>query len=207
MLEVGRSNEQRWSCSGNPRDGPGRRPFNPSDPPEEGKILMRLRRGLVPPALALFAAIALAGPVSAATHGVQATDNHGVSGFRFSPSTITIAVGDAVTWTNSGTVPHTATGSGFDSGNLNVGQSFSQSFNSVGTFSYHCQYHGSLGMVGTVVVKSASTPPPSGGGGSSPPPPLPNTGSSASTLPFLVLGTVLVLGGTAALAALRRRRA
>jgi len=104
-------------------------------------------------------------------------------------------------------VPHTATGSGFDSGNLNVGQSFSQSFNSVGTFSYHCQYHGSLGMVGTVVVKSASTPPPSGGGGSSPPPPLPNTGSSASTLPFLVLGTVLVLGGTAALAALRRRRA
>jgi plastocyanin len=61
--------------------------------------------------------------------------------------------------TNPATV-HTVTADdgSFDSGNLNPTQSFSLVFNTVGQFNYHCQYHQSLGMVGTINV-AASTPP------------------------------------------------
>jgi amicyanin len=80
--------------------------------------------------------------------------------YGFRPATITIDAGDAVTWTNTGKQPHSATGSGFDTGILKAGQSASHTFNSAGTFSYHCTPHPF--MKGTVVVRATRS-----GGGSS----------------------------------------
>jgi LPXTG-motif cell wall-anchored protein len=80
--------------------------------------------------------------------------------FDFSPGTITINAGDTVTWTNTGSQGHSATGSGFDTGILSKGKSGSHTFTTPGTFTYHCTPHPF--MKGTVVVKAAS----SGGGGS-----------------------------------------
>jgi plastocyanin len=74
--------------------------------------------------------------------------------FEFSPSTVEISVGDTVTWTNQGTVPHTATAERRDilqSGAIAPGASFSQVFNEAGEFPYFCEFHPN--MTGTIVVK------------------------------------------------------
>jgi LPXTG-motif cell wall-anchored protein len=122
--------------------------------------------------------------------------------FRFVPSTITISAGETVTWTNNGQSPHTVTGGSFDSGNLNPGQTYSHTFSSAGTFPYHCQYHQSQGMVGTVIVTGGG-----GGGSSGPPTTLPNTGLGQGSAVAAVAGAVLLLVGTVILFGLRRRRA
>ncbi|MDO8647107.1 MAG: cupredoxin family copper-binding protein [Candidatus Diapherotrites archaeon] len=66
-----------------------------------------------------------------------------ISNFAFAPAELTIKVGDSVTWTNKDSVGHTATGDNgeFDSGLLSTGQSFTQTFNTAGTFNYHCTPH------------------------------------------------------------------
>src|SRR5262249_42035785 len=75
--------------------------------------------------------------------------------FFFSPPTISIHVGDTVTWRNSGQAPHTATADdgSFDTGTINSGGSGSHTFNSAGSFSYICTIHPN--MHGTVRVLSA----------------------------------------------------
>jgi len=161
------------------------------------------RSFLVALATAAVLALVAGGPAAAASHSVSASD------FHFSPATITIDAGDSVTWTNNGPSAHTTTADGgsWDSGNLDVGQSFTHTFTSAGTFAYHCQYHVSLGMVGTVVVEAGATSPgpsssttvPAGG-------PLPNTGSSPLTGPFVVLGLLFLLTGAFVLYRLRRTR-
>jgi plastocyanin len=76
-----------------------------------------------------------------------------IKDFAFNPPSIEIAAGTTVTWTNSDSAPHTATqdGGGFQSGRLDQGQSFSFTFDTAGTFEYHCEFHPN--MHGTVVVK------------------------------------------------------
>jgi len=89
----------------------------------------------------------------AADHGVN------IAGFAFSPDTITIAVGDSVTWTNGDSVSHTATAddASFDTGTIGAGTSKSVMFSTAGTFAYHCRIHSS--MTATVVVSDSATPP------------------------------------------------
>jgi predicted lipoprotein with Yx(FWY)xxD motif/plastocyanin len=72
--------------------------------------------------------------------------------FAFAPGTLTVRVGTVVTWTNTGSAPHTVTadGGGFGSPVLQSGTSFSHAFAAAGTFAYHCSIHSS--MTGTVVV-------------------------------------------------------
>jgi len=74
----------------------------------------------------------------------------------FNPSTITIVIGvnNTVVWTNDDSVPHTVTANdgSFSSGNLNPGDSYSFTFTTPGTYSYHCSYHS--WMKGTVKVES-----------------------------------------------------
>lgn len=91
----------------------------------------------------------------------------------FSPSSVTIAVGDTVTWRNNGQAPHTATANNgsFDTGTIQPGGSGSHTFNSAGTIPYICTIH--AGMTGTVRVLASSSGG-GGGGGSS-------TGSSGSS--------------------------
>jgi plastocyanin len=80
--------------------------------------------------------------------------------FSFRPRSVTVNVGDTVTWTNDGDQVHTATADdgSFDTGNLRSGASGSHTFNSAGTFSYICKPHPF--MKGTIEVRG------SGGGGS-----------------------------------------
>ncbi len=75
-----------------------------------------------------------------------------VQDFKFTPSTITIHRHQTVTWTNLGPSQHTTTSDNaiWGSDALNPGSMFSQTFNSVGIFNYHCSIHPS--MHGTVIV-------------------------------------------------------
>ncbi len=90
-------------------------------------------------------------PETAAATGAVAVD---IANFAFNPVTIEVKVGDTVTWTNSDGFAHTATqkpsGSGFQSGTLKPGESFSYTFDTAGTFDYYCEFHS--GMKGQVVV-------------------------------------------------------
>jgi plastocyanin len=88
---------------------------------------------------------------TAAMTGAAAVD---IANFAFNPGTIEVAVGDTVTWTNSDSAAHTATqlpsGSGFQSGTLDPGASYSFTFDTPGTYDYHCEFH--AGMTGQVIV-------------------------------------------------------
>ncbi len=76
-----------------------------------------------------------------------------IQGFAFSPSTLTVSVGTKVTWTNKDGTTHTVTSDTgvFNSGNVANGGSYSYTFNTAGTFQYHCSIHSN--MTGTIVVK------------------------------------------------------
>jgi len=83
-----------------------------------------------------------------------------VRDYSYSPATVTVKVGGSVTWTNRGTVGHTATGSVVNSPTLaapgggayggTAGESHQQSFGGTGSYSYHCAFHPQ--MTGTVLV-------------------------------------------------------
>lgn len=83
------------------------------------------------------------------------------SGFTFSPASITINVGDRITWNNL--FGHTVTGDSpsepFCGSSSPSGGTCSVTFNVAGTFSYHCIPHGGFGMVGSVTVNAAAFPP------------------------------------------------
>lgn len=77
-----------------------------------------------------------------------------IQGSSFSPSTITVAKGDTVTWVNNDTYTHhvaSDTAGAFDLGDQSNGASSSHTFDKTGTFKYHCTIHTS--MKGTVIVK------------------------------------------------------
>lgn len=88
------------------------------------------------------------------TGTIQVRDN------SFSPRTVTIAVGDSVTWQWVGSNSHTVT-HGTDPGNLgglfNEGPkssgTFGHRFTSPGTIPYFCVPHFSMGMTGTITVQ------------------------------------------------------
>ena len=75
-----------------------------------------------------------------------------IEGFAFEPEEISIEVGEEVTWTNNDGTAHTVTADdeSFDSGNLDGGATFSQTFDEAGEFAYHCNIHPQ--MSGTVSV-------------------------------------------------------
>lgn len=85
----------------------------------------------------------------------------------FNPSTLTVPTGTTVTWkwdacTDTGgyggygtCVSHNVTfddGSGLSSGTQSSG-TFARTFNTVGTYKYHCSIHGADVMSGQVVVQ------------------------------------------------------
>jgi len=87
------------------------------------------------------------------TPGCEETDS------CFIPSTVVIALGGTVTWDNTDTAAHTATGGSategpsgvFDSSLIMAGSSFSHTFDEAGTFDYFCMVH--PWMAGTVIVE------------------------------------------------------
>jgi plastocyanin len=71
----------------------------------------------------------------------------------YNPNPITVARGTTVTWVNNDTTAHTSTSDSnvWSSGNIAPGGSFATTFQSAGTFPYHCTIH--PGMIGSVVVQ------------------------------------------------------
>ena len=121
-------------------------------------------------AIAVVAAIALAACSSGATTAPAASSaapasasaggGGGGSGAgavtiidnAFQPASLSVKVGDTVTWTDTGNNPHTVT---FDQGGqtsdtLSTGKTYSQKFDTAGSFTYHCKIHSS--MTATITV-------------------------------------------------------
>jgi plastocyanin len=108
--------------------------------------------------------LAVAGPARAANQTVMATAQ-----LTFMPATVTINVGDTITWINTSGMEHNVYaldgsfrcangcddqgGNGDPAGNWQ----FSRTFNQPGTIPYECQIHGPYyGMKGTIVVQGAA---------------------------------------------------
>ena len=96
---------------------------------------------------------------------------------HFEPATITVTVGDEVTWSNASGEQHTVTADAaslpdgaayFSSGGASTedaakddlsaafvgpGDSYSHTFDVAGTYRYYCIPHRAAGMTGTVVVE------------------------------------------------------
>lgn len=68
----------------------------------------------------------------------------------FLPTTMTVKRGVTVTWTNRDVTTHTVTGSGWGSGDIAPGATYSRTFSTAGSFDYHCTIHPT--MQGTVNV-------------------------------------------------------
>jgi plastocyanin len=75
-----------------------------------------------------------------------------IQGMAFNPATITVKAGSSVTWTNKDGMIHNVTSNTgvFSSGSISDNGTFSQIFNSVGTYPYYCTIHPS--MTATVIV-------------------------------------------------------
>ncbi len=145
-------------------------PFRP-----DATTARRLRRQ----GLLLVAALAFAGPCIAANHDVRVGNNAGVgaSGFSFSPSVLSIAPGDTVTFRNRVYTDNPAhnvvsddglfrcargcDGEGGDGNPTQVAYEFTLAFPNPGTFAYHCEVHDEPGLI---IVGD-------GDGGGDPPPP------------------------------------
>lgn len=76
-----------------------------------------------------------------------------IRGFAFDPGEVRIRAGERVTWINCDTDAHTSTADagGWASPLLAAGDAFTQTFTTVGDFSYHCAPHPF--MLGRVVVE------------------------------------------------------
>lgn len=91
---------------------------------------------------------------SSSTETTPKTYNIEIKSFAFSPSSLTIKKGDMVIWTNEDSVAHTVTsdsGSELSSPLISRGNMYSHTFDTEGTYDYHCTPHSS--MKGTIIVE------------------------------------------------------
>lgn len=112
------------------------------------------------------AVIAIAGAVGAGGRPTgaraAATTTVEMQRFRFTTPTVSIKVGDTIRWLNQDPVAHTATTEaypGFNSGPIKQGETWSQTFNTAGVFTYFCIVHPN--MRGVINVGEAATSAPS----------------------------------------------
>ncbi|MEP6491135.1 MAG: plastocyanin/azurin family copper-binding protein [bacterium] len=105
-------------------------------------------------AIASLIAVAACGSDSNTAPEVPTSTNAvSVVNDAFTPANIQISAGTTVTWTlAANAVQHNVTFSdGVASANLNAGATYTRTFATAGTFSYHCTIH--AGMNGSVTVK------------------------------------------------------
>jgi plastocyanin len=103
----------------------------------------------------------------------------------FDGQDIAIPVGGSVVWTHQGQRPHTVTADdgSFDSGTLQNGGSFGQTFSAPGVYRYYCEFHGGPGgegMAGVIRVGGGASAPPTQ---ASPPTPSPTPLLAPSPIP------------------------
>ena len=109
-----------------------------------------------------------AGPALAQGKTVEVTMKNDPKGV-FVPATVTVRLGDTVSWTNPGLFTHTVTfdpaqaenkenvalpagAAPFTSSDMEEDATFSHTFSVKGTYKYVCKYHEAMGMLGTVIV-------------------------------------------------------
>lgn len=83
-----------------------------------------------------------------------------IQDFSFTKNSITVPIGTAVRWSNNGSANHTVTsdsGNELESGTLAKSDTYLHTFNTNGTYTYHCKFH--PGMTGTIVVKPVNEVP------------------------------------------------
>ena len=136
----------------------------------------------------------------------------------YSPNPIRITAGSSVSWTNNHSFAHTATADGgaWDTGSIPAGgSSGAVTFNTPGTFAYHCRFHAD--MHGTIIVAAVTVTPSatvSPGVTSTAAPThapvrrLPQSGGGlGASIVLLPIALALLLAGTLLLAARPRRTA
>ncbi len=111
-------------------------------------------RKLLLAALPLVAVLAACGgdddDAASAEPGVVIVDDN-----VFEPKTISVGVGDTVTWRFEGNSAHNVSGEGFASDLMKDGE-FEHAFDEAGEFDYVCTVH--PGMNGTVDVSDSAAP-------------------------------------------------
>ena len=81
------------------------------------------------------------------------TNTIAMAGNTFSPSSLTVAVHTTITWNNNSSSPHTSTSDigKWSTPTIQPGSSAQTTFDSTGTYHYHCAFHSF--MVGTIYVQ------------------------------------------------------
>lgn len=89
-----------------------------------------------------------------------ATTNVNVFNFGFSPSSITVNVGDTVHWTNTSGFHNVGPNGGSEpvANGSGTGWTYDYQFNTAGAYPYLCQVHGAGSMSGVVNVAAPTTP-------------------------------------------------
>jgi plastocyanin len=98
---------------------------------------------------------AAAGPAGDTGRGAAGAGRQVViDNFTFSPATLTVPAGTAVTWVNHDDVPHTVTSPArprlLDSPPLDTDETFTHVFDTPGTYEYYCTVHPR--MTGKIIV-------------------------------------------------------
>lgn len=137
--------------------------------------------------LAALAATVVMMPVLAATKTVTLTVDN-----KFVPGSLTVAEGDTVNFKWEGGFHDVTFSDGTSSGSpmADTGVNFSRTFAAVGTYTYFCSVHQSVGMTGKITVQAA------GSTTGTDPTSMPFTGPETEAVP--IIGAVLlILGGLA----------
>jgi plastocyanin len=112
---------------------------------------------------ALVSALALS-TTALADASVEMTEGSqsDINSWGFTPPEVTVNMGESITWTNSGSIAHTATATGgqFDTGNLAPGESKSITLSTAGTFAYQCTPHPWMKGAVTILAAAAAAPAP-----------------------------------------------
>lgn len=116
------------------------------------------RVALVPMVFAVFGCqmYGMTGLVKGAGYNGSNAAGISISQYSFNPSAVSFPAANmvTVTWTNNDGVTHTVTSNGVpsftSSGYIGPGQTYSLSFPTAGTYSYHCSIHTT--MTGTITV-------------------------------------------------------
>jgi len=96
-------------------------------------------------------------PAAAATQTVM------MENYTFTPASLTVRVGDTVTWMQHDTAPHdvvtTSAPVAFRSPQLSQGQSWSYTFRTAGTYAYYCSVHPDMRAQVTVLPAATTAQP------------------------------------------------
>lgn len=112
------------------------------------------QRGIFIIFLALVCLVAVGGTrQSLAADNPSTSTEVNIDNFSFSPATITVKVGTAVTWTNRDDIPHTvvADDKSFKSKVLDTNDKFTFTPTKPGTYPYFCSIHPK--MTGKLIVE------------------------------------------------------